>query len=99
MRPAWTVSSRLHPTPQYGHTVRVTVWASGSQAPAARSSCSDRNMRAPVGHTAMQLPQKTQAESVRGRSCSTAIVASNPRPATVMAYVCWAASPHASTHR
>src|SRR5439155_1688621 len=34
-----------------------TVCADSSQVPAARISCSERNMSAPVGQTPMQLPQ------------------------------------------
>ncbi len=61
-------------------------------------SNSDLNIRAPVGQTPMQLPQYTQAESGRGASHSVEIRASKPRPATAIAKVFWASSPHASTH-
>ena len=37
--------------------VEVTVWPDSSQVPAARMSNSLLNIRAPVGHTPMQLPQ------------------------------------------
>jgi hypothetical protein len=44
-------------------------------------------MSAPVGQTAMQLPQYTQAESGSGTANSVEIRASNPRPATGRAKV------------
>ena len=47
----------MQPTPQYGQIVSVTVWALSSHVPAARMSCSDLNISAPVGQTPMQLPQ------------------------------------------
>ncbi len=47
----------MQPTPQYGQIVSVATWAASSQVPAARISCSERNIRAPVGQTPMQLPQ------------------------------------------
>ena len=53
---------------------------------------------APVGHTPMQLPQYTHADSGSGTACSVEIRASKPRPATAIANVFWASSPHASTH-
>ena len=37
--------------------VSVVVWRSGVPLPAARSSHSVEGISAPVGHTAMQLPQ------------------------------------------
>ena len=55
-------------------------------------------MSAPVGHTAMQLPQYTHAESGSGLAYSVEMRASKPRPATVIANVFWYCSPHASTH-
>src|SRR5690242_8600173 len=82
-----TCRSRLHPTPQYGHTVRVTVCRASSQVPACRWSYSDLNISAPVGHTAMQLPQYTHAELGSGVANSVAMRASKPRPATAMANV------------
>ena len=54
---SWTCSESVQPTPQYGQIVSVTVWADSSQVPAARMSCSDLNISAPVGQTPMQLPQ------------------------------------------
>ncbi len=39
-----------------------TVWRDSSQVPAFRWSCSLLNISAPVGHTAMQLPQYTHAD-------------------------------------
>ena len=57
IRLSWTWSDRVQPTPQYGQIVSVTVCASGAHVSASRISCSERNMRAPVGHTPMQLPQ------------------------------------------
>jgi len=47
----------LHPTPQYGQMVVVTVCRDSSQVPAWRMSCSLLNISAPVGQTPMQLPQ------------------------------------------
>jgi hypothetical protein len=78
IRLSCTCSSRLQPTPQYEQIVVVTVCRSGSHISASRSSCSERNMSAPVGHTPMQLPQNTQAESVRPTSNSVEMRASNP---------------------
>src|SRR6059036_929299 len=63
----------MQPTPQYGHTVSVTVCRDSSHVPAARMSCSLLNISAPVGHTPMQLPQYTQAESGSPTSDSFAI--------------------------
>jgi hypothetical protein len=93
-----TWRSTAQPTPQYGQIVWVTAWAASSHVPAARMSCSDLNMSAPVGQTPMQLPQYTHAESGRGVSHSVEIRASKPRPATAIANVFCASSPHASTH-
>ena len=93
---AWRVS--VHPTPQYGQMVSVTVWADSSQVPATRMSNSDVNIRAPVGHTPMQLPQYTHAESGRPTFHSVEIRASKPRPATAIAKVFCASTPQASTH-
>ena len=98
IRLSWTWSDRVQPTPQYGQIVSVTVCASGAQVSASRISCSERNIRAPVGHTPMQLPQYTQADSGSGTSNSVEMRASKPRPATAIANVFWASSPHASTH-
>uniref|UniRef100_A0A6J7Q5X8 Unannotated protein n=1 Tax=freshwater metagenome TaxID=449393 RepID=A0A6J7Q5X8_9ZZZZ len=98
MRLSCTCSVRLHPTPQYGHTVVVSLWRDTSHVPSARMSNSVDGIKAPVGHTAMQFPQYTQAESGRAASNSTAMRASNPRPATEMAKVFWNCSPQASTH-
>src|SRR6185437_555546 len=95
---SWTCSSRLQPTPQYGQTVDVTVCWDSSQVPAWRMLYSDTGMSAPVGHTPMQLPQYTQAESGRVTSNSVEILASKPRPATAIANVFCASSPQASTH-
>ena len=55
--PSWTWSVSVQPTPQYGQIVSVLACAASSQVPATRISCSERNMRAPVGQTPMQLPQ------------------------------------------
>src|SRR5207237_6337265 len=93
-----TCSSRLQPTPQYGHTVSVTVCRDSSHSPACRSSCSVVNMSAPVGHTAMQLPQYTHAESGSGTASSVEMCAPIPRPATAIAKVFWWSTPQASTH-
>ena len=57
IRLSWTWSDSVQPTPQYGQMVSVTVCSSGCHVSAARMSCSERNIRAPVGHTPMQLPQ------------------------------------------
>ena len=55
-------------------------------------------VEASLNDTSTQLPQNTQAESVSGASCSTAIRASKPRPATEMAKEFCHWSPQASTH-
>ena len=78
--------------------VVVTVCFDSSHSPACRRLYSLANMSAPVGQTPMQLPQYTQAESGRPTSNSVEMRASNPRPATAIAKVFWATSPHASTH-
>src|SRR5262245_19293393 len=93
-----TCTSSSQPTPQYGQIVSVTVCSSSFQVPASRISCSLRNISAPVGHTPMQLPQYTQADSGRPTSNSVEIRASNPLPATAIANVFCASTPHASTH-
>ena len=93
-----TCSSSVQPTPQNEQTVLVTVSSSGCHSPASRRSCSTTDFSAPVGHTPMQLPQYTHAESGSGTANSVEIVASNPRPATAMAKVFCASVPHASTH-
>ncbi len=54
---SWTWRVRVQPTPQYGQIVSVSACAASFQVPAARISCSERNIRAPVGQTPMQLPQ------------------------------------------
>src|SRR4029078_4016971 len=59
-------SSRLQPTPQYVQIVVVTLCSSSFHVPASRMSYSLLNMSAPVGQTAMQLPQYTHAESRSG---------------------------------
>src|SRR4051794_21761712 len=93
-----TWSVRLQPTPQYGQMVSVCVCWDSSQRAASRSSCSEANISAPVGQTAMQLPQYTHAESGSGLANSVEMRASNPRPATVIANVFCHWEPHASTH-
>src|SRR5512140_1924158 len=98
MAPCWTWSVSVQPTPQYGQIVSVLAWAASSHVPAARISCSERNMSAPVGQTPMQLPQYTQAEAGSGVAYSVEMWASNPRPATEIANVFCASTPHASTH-
>jgi hypothetical protein len=50
---------------------------------------------APVGQTPMQFPQYMHAESGNVTSNSVEIRASNPRPATAIANVFWASTPHA----
>src|SRR5688572_9389327 len=95
---SWTWRSSTQPTPQYGQMVEVTVCAVSSQVPAARMSYSGFAISAPVGQTPMQLPQYTQADSGSGTACSVEIRASNPLPATAIANVFCASSPHASTH-
>src|SRR5439155_27331017 len=52
-----TCSSSMQPTPQYAHTVSVTVCLLSSHVPACRMSYSLLNISAPVGQTPMQLPQ------------------------------------------
>src|SRR5436190_16097079 len=96
--PSCTCSVSVQPTPQYGQIVSTVVCSSSFQVPAARSSYSRLAIRAPVGHTAMQLPQYTHADSGSGTANSVEMRASNPRPATAIANVFWAWSPHASTH-
>lgn len=93
-----TWSVRVQPTPQYAHTVDVRVCRDSSQVPAARMSNYVLGASAPVGHTSTQFPQYTQAESVSGASCSTAIRATKPRPATEIAKEFCHWSPQASTH-
>src|SRR3954469_19067170 len=85
----WTCSSRLQPTPQYGHTVDTTVSPPGSHVPATRLSYSAFDINAPVGHTAMQLPQYTHADSGSVTSSSVEMCAPKPRPATAIANVFW----------
>ena len=70
MRSSWTCRSTTQPTPQYGHTVDVTVWTEGSHVPASRMSYSGFAINAPVGQTPMQLPQYTHADSGSGTFCS-----------------------------
>src|SRR5713226_9391404 len=98
IRLSWTCRLSVQPTPQYGQIVSVFVWAASFHVPASRISYSDRNMRAPVGQTPMQLPQYTQADEGSGTFSSVEMRASNPRPATAIANVFWASTPHASTH-
>src|SRR2546421_10804173 len=93
-----TCSVRLQPTPQYGQTVSTSDCFDSSQVPAWRSSNSLVGIRAPVGHTAMQLPQYTQADSGSVTSNSVEMCASKPRPATAIANVFWWSSPQAETH-
>ena len=50
-------TSDANTTPQYGHTVSVTVWRSAFQLSVRRISNSVFEIRAPVGHTPMQFPQ------------------------------------------
>src|SRR5262249_60818279 len=47
---SWTCSSSMQPTPQYGHTVSVTVCRSSSHVPAARISCSLLDITPPAAH-------------------------------------------------
>src|SRR5947209_17883554 len=93
-----TCSSRLQPTPQYGQTVVTTFSFSGSQVPATRLSYSAFDISAPVGQTAMQLPQYTHADSGSSTSSSVEMWESKPRPATAIANVFWWSSPQAETH-
>ena len=96
--PCCTCSSRLQPTPQNEQIVVVTVSSSACHSPASRSSCSRTDFSAPVGHTPMQLPQYTHAESGSSTFYSVAMRASNPRPAAEIANVNCASVPHALTH-
>src|ERR1700675_2129694 len=89
-----TCTSSSQPTPQYGQIVSVTACADSSHVPACRMSNSLVNIKAPVGHTPMQLPQYTHADSSSGTAYSVEIRASKPRPATAIANVCWASVPH-----
>ncbi len=85
--PSSTCSRSVHPTPQYGQIVSVAVMRDSSHVPAARLSNSVFAISAPVGHTAMQLPQYTHADSGSGTANSVEMCASNPRPATAIANV------------
>src|SRR5690348_18338179 len=96
--PSWACTVSSQPTPQYGQIVSVCVCFDSFQVPAARMSYSLLAINAPVGQTPMQFPQYTQADSVSGISNSVAMCAWNPRPATPMANVFCASTPHASTH-
>src|SRR4051812_6941937 len=87
--PLSTCSRSVQPTPQYGQMVSVCVMRESSHVPAARLSNSVFAMSAPVGQTAMQLPQYTQADSGSGTANSVEMCASNPRPATAIANVFW----------
>src|SRR5581483_7505868 len=80
--PSCTCSSRLQPTPQYAQTVVTTRCLLSSHVPAWRMSYSRFDMSAPVGHTAMQLPQYTHADSGSVTSSSVEMCASKPRLAT-----------------
>src|SRR5579862_4374536 len=82
---SWTCRDSVQPTPQYGQIVSVTDWRLSSHVPASRRSCSELNIRAPVGHTAMQFPQYTHADPGSGTENSVEMRASKPRPATAMA--------------
>src|SRR5207237_9419389 len=93
-----TCSASLQPTPQYGQTVETTGSPAGSQVPATRLSYSAFDISAPVGQTAMQLPQYTHADSGSVTSSSVEMCAPKPRPATAIANVFWWSSPQAETH-
>src|SRR5947207_7031561 len=77
-----TCSVRLQPTTQYGQTVSTSDCFASSHVPARQSSYSLVGISAPVGQTAMQLPQYTQADSGSRTSNSVEMCASKPRPAT-----------------
>ena len=51
------MDSRLQPTPQNAHTVVTTSCCDSSHVPSCRMSYSRFDISAPVGHTAMELPQ------------------------------------------
>src|SRR6185436_6647903 len=85
--PSCTWSVKVQPTPQYGQMVSVAVCADGAQPPLARRSYSRLTINAPVGQTAMQLPQYTHADFGNAAANSVEMRASNPRPATAMANV------------
>src|SRR5664279_5642676 len=93
-----TCSVSVQPTPQYGQIVSTCACFDSSHEPSARLVCSLVNISAPVGHTAMQLPQYTHADPGSGVANSVEMRASNPRPATAIAKVFWKSVPHASTH-
>src|SRR5690348_5704323 len=93
-----TWRSSVQPTPQYGQIVLTCVCFDSSHVPASRRSNSLLNMSAPVGQTAMQLPQYTHADLGSGTSHSVEMWASKPRPATAIANVFCASTPQASTH-
>src|ERR1051326_8607185 len=96
--PSCSCTVKLQPTPQYGQMVVVCSCRDSFHVPACRMSYSLLNISAPVGHTPMQLPQYTHADSGSGTSNSVAMVAEKPRPATAIAKVFCASTPHASTH-
>ena len=77
----------VQPTPQYGQIVSVVVSRDSSQFAGSRLSNSRFAISAPVGQTAMQLPQYTHADSGSGTANSVEMCASNPRPATAIANV------------
>src|SRR5262245_66344387 len=76
--PSSTCSRSVQPTPQYGQIVSVCVMRDSSQVPAARLSNSVFAISAPVGHTAMQLPQYTHADSGSANANSVEMWASMP---------------------
>src|SRR3954468_10474938 len=85
----------LQPTPQYPHTVVTCFWRASSQVPSRLLSYSILSISAPVGQTAMQFPQETQAERGSGTPSSVEIPAENPLPATEIANVFWWSVPQA----
>jgi hypothetical protein len=68
--PSSTCNRSVQPTPQYGQIVSVAVMRDSSHVPSARFSYSVVAINAPVGHTAMQLPQYTHADSGSGTANS-----------------------------
>ncbi len=68
-----TATSRLHPTPQYVHTVRTFLST-------ATDLLSNTSEMADVGQACAHAPQLTQSDSKKETSLPLIILESNPRP-------------------
>ena len=66
--------------------VSTTFCSSSFQLPSSRISCSLENIRAPVGHTPMQLPQYTHADSGSATYTATYTETTPPPSGLVAAY-------------